>query len=175
MSNRLRYYKSTGVRFIPIAIMKNDKDYVNLITEGFSLSFETIKDAVKSLSVSESIKQVFNTFDGDAYLVLSMIKETPEVDAMQLLGDGDPNNILHYCKSSTIFLKRNFKPYMVSFNFANMPEESDFKSAAYFAEDQSVRFGSGAMDAYQYFSEECQNKELSEYITKDHMNFKVLW
>ena len=73
------------------------------------------------------------------------------------------------------FLTKNFKPNIVRFVFANLPENCDFASADYFSEDNSVRFGSGAIDAYKYFSEDCPNKELSEYILKNHMNFGISW
>lgn len=174
MSSKLRYYKSDNVSFIPVAIMQDENNYVNLNKQGFTETYLTIKDAIRSLSSNKEIQSLLNTFD-EANIILSMIKETKIIDGNQSLGNGDPKNILHYCKSATIFLTKNFKPNIVRFVFANLPENCDFAFADYFGEDNSVRFGSGAIDAYKYFSEDCPNKELSKYILKNHMNFGISW
>lgn len=181
MSSKLRYYKSDDVLFKPIAIMVDDKLYINLIENGIDCEFETMKQTIKNLSVNDDIDRFFkdidkrNTTNKEPRLVISMIKNTPEVDGYQLLGTGDKDNILHYCKSATFFLNRNFKPENISFIFANMSHDNDFRSASYFASDKSVRFGSGAMSALEYFTDECENRELADFIISKHFEFEVVW
>ena len=175
MSNKLRYYKSDNVSFVPVVIMQDENKYINLNKQGFTETYLTIKDAIRSLSSNEKMQKMLSVFDDEANIVLSMVKETVIIDDNQFLGNGDPKNIFHYCKSATIFLTKKFKPNIVRFVFANLPEDCDFAFADYFGEDNSVRFGSGAIDAYKYFSEDCPNKELSEYILKNHMNFGISW
>ena len=180
MSSRLRYYKSKDVTFRPIAVIVDDSKYINLIDAGLDNKFyETIKEVIKDLSSNKIIKDSFDALSKDAvkepYLIINMNKNTPEVDGYKTLGDGDKDNILHYCKSALIFLNRQFKPYLITFNFANMAADDDFRSAKYYGSDKSIRFGSGAMSALEYFTNKCTNKELSEYIVSNHIELEILW
>ena len=54
MSSKLRYYKSDNVNFIPVAIMQDENNYVNLNKQGFTETYLTIKDAIKAFSCIKS-------------------------------------------------------------------------------------------------------------------------
>ena len=73
MSSKLRYYKSDNVSFIPVAIMQDENNYVNLNKQGFTETYLTIKDAIRSLSSNKKMQSLLNTFD-EANIILSMIK-----------------------------------------------------------------------------------------------------
>ena len=175
MSCRLRYYKSDDVLFKPLAVMVSQDDYVNLATDQFALAFPTLKEAIKFLATSDGIKQVIDSFDKDPSIVIAMVKDTAIVDDYKLLGNGDTDNVLHYCQSATIFLDSSFKGSTATFTFANMPDNSEFKFGQWFSQDNSFRIGSGAKDAYAYFENECPNRELADFITSKITPCRVLW
>ena len=175
MSCRLRSYRSDDVVFKPLAIMENQDNYVNLATDQLTLEFSNLKDLIKFIGTSDAIKQIIGTFATDPSIVVTMVKNTAIVDDYKLLGNGDEDNILHYCEAATFFFTSMMKPKMVTFTFANMDYNSEFKTGTWYAEDKSFRIGSGATDSYEYFKNECPNRELAKFITSEIAPCRVLW
>ena len=155
---RLRYYKDDAVKFCLYAIYSNDT-LVKLDEYAPVTEFDTVKEAIIEFSNSTLHKDIKNLNKPGLQLIITMnVDNTKE-------RTGDDTNILYYCKSAVFYFDAiNLKLIDLHFSFNGI--DGDFENAKYDNKDGVVTFGTGAMDAKEWFENECPNAKLADLLTK---------
>ena len=154
---RLRYYKDDAVKFIIYGLYKNNK-FMALDEFIDTTDHDTVKEAITELYNNKIYKEIKESKIEDIKIVILM-----KVDPYKQ-HTGDDTNILYYCKFAEFYFDTNLKLDNVYFSFKGI--EGDFEEAKFDNKENVTTFGTGAMDAKEWFENECPNAKLADLLTK---------
>ena len=126
---------------------------LNSITE-----YDTVKEAIIGLYNDNIYKEIQESKIEDIKIVILM-KVDPDKQRT-----GDDTNILYYCKSAEFYFGTNLKLDDVHFSFKDI--DGDFEEAKFDNKENVTTFGTGAVDAKEWFENECSNAKLADLLTK---------